>query len=41
MRIMLPVALLLALLPAPPLRLTVQEVVALSKAGVSDEVLLR
>ena len=40
MRIMLPVALLLALLPAAASALTVQEVVALSKAGVSDEVLL-
>jgi hypothetical protein len=40
MRIMLPVALLLAFLPAAASALTVQEVVALSKAGVSDEVLL-
>ena len=40
MRIMLPVALLLALLPGTASALTVQEVVALSKAGISDEVLL-
>jgi hypothetical protein len=40
MRIMLPVALLLLLLPGTASALTVQEVVALSKAGVSDEVLL-
>jgi hypothetical protein len=40
MRIMLPVALLLALLSGTASALTVQEVVALSKAGISDEVLL-
>ena len=40
MRIMLAAALLLLLLPATSSALTVQEVVALSKAGVSDEVLL-
>jgi hypothetical protein len=40
MRIMPPVALLLALLPGIASALTVQEVAALSKAGVSDEVLL-
>ena len=40
MRMMLAAALLLLLLPATPSALTVQEVVALSKAGVSDEVLL-
>jgi hypothetical protein len=40
MRIMLVAALLLLLLPATSSALTVQEVVALSKAGVSDEVLL-
>ena len=40
MRIMLPVALLLVLLSGTASALTVQEVVALSKAGVSDEVLL-
>jgi len=40
MRIMLPVALLLALVAGTASALTVQEVVALSKAGISDEVLL-
>src|SRR5215207_8645010 len=40
MRMMLPVALLLVLLCGTASALTVQEVVALSKAGVSDEVLL-
>jgi hypothetical protein len=40
MRIMMPVALLLVLLAGPASALTVQEVVALSKSGVSDEVLL-
>ena len=40
MRIMLPAALLLVLLSGTASALTVQEVVALSKAGVSDEVLL-
>jgi len=40
MRIMLPVALLVMLLSSTASALTVQEVVALSKAGVSDEVLL-
>ena len=40
MRIMLPMALLLVLLSGTASALTVQEVVALSKAGVSDEVLL-
>jgi hypothetical protein len=40
MRIMLSLFLVLALLPASASALTVQEVVALSKAGVSDEVLL-
>ena len=40
MRIMLPVALLIVLLSGTASALTVQEVVALSKAGVSDEVLL-
>ena len=40
MRIMLPVALLLVLLSGTASALTVQEVVALSKAGVSDEVLI-
>jgi hypothetical protein len=40
MRITLLVALLLGLLPGTTSALTVQEVVALSKAGVSDEVLL-
>jgi hypothetical protein len=40
MRIILPVLLLLALLPASASALTVQEIVTLSHAGVSDEVLL-
>jgi hypothetical protein len=39
-KLLLPFALLLTLLPGPASALTVQEVVALSKAGVSDEVLL-
>ncbi|MEO8259019.1 MAG: hypothetical protein ABI868_16855 [Acidobacteriota bacterium] len=40
MRILLPVAVLVMLLSGAASALTVQEVVALSKAGVSDEVLL-
>ena len=40
MRMMLPVALILVLMSGTASALTVQEVVALSKAGVSDEVLL-
>ena len=40
MRIILPVFLVLALLPASATALTVQEVVTMSKAGVSDQVLL-
>ncbi len=40
MRIILPVLFVLALLPASASALTVQEVVAMSKAGVSDELLL-